>query len=273
MRHPLAVNLPADLVAFVRDLQTIRDQGYTLTVEPEKLEPAKVRAALLEGRPLLDWVAFPVPKDEFRSLFLEVAATIGKHRLQLGEAVEKLVRFADQNDLAVLALKAAKQDGAYFRSLAVDTGVTPELFLFVANQAIRPFLTTFSRKYVPGLKLELWRRSYCPVCGQPSSLAQLVGEEGIRELICVHCQTHWEFHRLACPHCANEEPELLGCLTADKYPGFQIHFCRVCKRYVKTVDTRKSLQPALDLDEFDTLILDVIAQQQGYQNEETALLN
>lgn len=272
MRHLPAIDVPGELVAFAKDLQRIRSHQQSLALEPQELAAANVRTAMLEGRSLLEWVAFSVHESQYRMALEKVMNTIAIHRPQMQEELKKISFYLDKIDLAVVAFKAATRDVVYFRSVAIDAGVNPDLLLFISNQAVRPFLTSYGRQYRPSLTLTLWRKPYCPLCGQPATLAQLVSDQTGRELICVYCQTNWEFHPLACPHCGNEDPEQLGCLTMDTYTGFQIHFCRICKGYIKTIDARQPLLDVMSLDEFDTLVLDIIAQQKGYVNERTGII-
>jgi len=57
---------------------------------------------------------------------------------------------------------------------------------------------------------------HCPACGELPQVAMLrsEGEGGKRWLLCSLCSTEWEFRRLLCPNCGEEDQDLLPVYTA-----------------------------------------------------------
>ncbi|MBC9783164.1 formate dehydrogenase accessory protein FdhE [Heliobacterium chlorum] len=263
----LMTGLPEDLVTFVRELRAVRDRYRHVSITPVDIPCASIRLAVVTGQPLLELVAFTIAENQFYDLLDEVLSTVRVQRPSLKEQIDRIKIHLKQVDLAVLAFKGAIDENVYFRSLAQDAAVSQELYHFLVNQAVRPFLIAFAREYASRLDLTHWRRPYCPICGRLSDLSRLSGDEEGRHLVCIHCQSMWEYERSACPHCGNKEPDNLDYLMTDEYPGWQIHICQRCQGYVKTVDSRQAFVNLAVLDEFDTLMLDIIAQKKGYLNE------
>jgi FdhE protein len=74
----------------------------------------------------------------------------------------------------------------------------------------------------------------CPFCLEKPLVAILrpEGDGGRRTLLCGRCFTEWEFRRLLCPSCGEEDREKLPVYTAPDFPHIRIEACEACRYYI-----------------------------------------
>lgn len=114
----------------------------------------------------------------------------------------------------------------------------------------------------------------CPVCGDAPQLGVLrpEGDGGKRSLVCATCATEWEFRRVLCPNCAEENHLKLPRFSAEDFPHVRVEACDTCKRYLKSVDlTLNGLAVPL-VDEIAAAPLDLWAAEHGYEKIELNLM-
>jgi FdhE protein len=106
----------------------------------------------------------------------------------------------------------------------------------------------------------------CPYCGEKPVAAVLrpEGEGGKRFLLCSLCATEWEFRRLLCPHCGEEDPLKLPVFTAEQFPHVRVEVCESCHTYMKAVDLTRNGLAVPEVDELAAVALDLWAREQGY---------
>ncbi len=121
------------------------------------------------------------------------------------------------------------------------------------------------------------RENQCPFCLGKPQVSFLKGtdstaDSGNRNLLCATCLSSWEFRRVVCAACGEEQPTQLGYFQSDEYPHVRIETCDSCKRYVKGVDlTRLGLAEPL-VDDVATAALDLWAIEKGYTKIELKLV-
>jgi FdhE protein len=106
----------------------------------------------------------------------------------------------------------------------------------------------------------------CPVCGEKPVAAVLrpEGDGGKRFLLCSRCFTEWEFRRLLCPHCGEEDKEKLPVYTAAEFPHVRVEACDMCRVYLKSIDLTKNGLAVPEVDELASIALDLWAAERGY---------
>jgi FdhE protein len=109
---------------------------------------------------------------------------------------------------------------------------------------------------------ELWHRKYCPTCGSPPAMGQLVGVDPGRQrfLSCGGCGTRWRYRRTQCPFCENDS-QRLSVVAVEGESGLRIDYCEACKGYLKTYDGQGN--ETLLLSDWSSLHLDLIAHDRG----------
>lgn len=110
---------------------------------------------------------------------------------------------------------------------------------------------------------ERWLFSYCPTCGSPPAMAQLVGIDPgrLRLLSCGCCGTRWRHRRIGCPFCSNGDDHRLSAIAIEGEKDLRIDYCVSCRGYLKTYIGGGS--EALLLADWTSLHLDLIAQDRG----------
>ncbi|HEY2015335.1 MAG TPA: formate dehydrogenase accessory protein FdhE [Bryobacteraceae bacterium] len=106
----------------------------------------------------------------------------------------------------------------------------------------------------------------CPFCEEHplASVLRPEGEGGKRSLICSLCFTEWDFRRLLCPKCGEENHQKLPVFTAGQFPHVRIEACDTCRTYIKSIDMTRNGLALPEVDELASLPLDLWAGQNGY---------
>lgn len=114
----------------------------------------------------------------------------------------------------------------------------------------------------------------CPFCERKPACGILrpEGDGAKRSLVCSFCSTEWDYRRLICPGCEQEDVEKLPIYTADEFPNIRIEACDVCKTFIKTVDLTKDGRPIPLVDEIGSVPLTLWAEEKGYHKLQSNLL-
>jgi FdhE protein len=109
-------------------------------------------------------------------------------------------------------------------------------------------------------------RNTCPFCGERPVVAVLrpEGEGGKRRLVCSLCFTEWEFRRLLCPNCGEEDHAKLPVYKADEFPHLRAEVCDSCRYYIKAVDLTLNGLAIPEVDELAAIPLDVWLSEKHY---------
>ncbi len=114
----------------------------------------------------------------------------------------------------------------------------------------------------------------CPFCKRKPALGVLrpLGDGGQRSLVCSFCLAEWEFRRIVCPGCGEENHAKLPVYTAEELKHVRVEACDSCRSYIKTVDMTKSGRGEPIVDEMASIPLDLWAQERGYTKLQSNLL-
>jgi len=114
----------------------------------------------------------------------------------------------------------------------------------------------------------------CPHCQRKPGLGILrpLGEGGQRSLLCSFCLAEWEFRRIVCPGCGEENHAKLPVYTAEQLKHVRVEACDSCRTYIKTVDMTTNGRAEPIVDEMAAIPLDLWAHQQGYAKLQPNLL-
>ena len=139
----------------------------------------------------------------------------------------------------------------------------PGLLRYLGWTVLSRYLQYVTRAFGNWRNEERWLRSYCPTCGSPPAMAQLVGVDQGRQrfLSCGCCGTRWHYKRTGCPFCENGDNHRLAVMTVEGEGGLRIDYCESCKGYLKTYDGEGS--EAVFLADWTSIHLDVIAYDRG----------
>jgi len=129
----------------------------------------------------------------------------------------------------------------------------------ILSRQIRPLV----RAFAGWREEERWLRPYCPTCGSPPAMAQLIGNDPGRQrfLACGCCKTRWQYRRTQCPFCENPDDQRLSVLAIEGEEQLRIDYCESCRGYLKTYNGEGS-ESAL-LADWTSVHLDVVASDRG----------
>ena len=142
-------------------------------------------------------------------------------------------------------------------------------FARACQQPVAEYLALESKVQFAGYTGQL-----CPVCGDHPQLSVLrpEGDGGKRSLVCAACATEWEFRRVLCPNCAEEDHEKLPRYSAEDFPHVRVEACDTCKRYLKSIDLTVNGLAVPLVDEIAAAPLDLWAAERGYEKIELNLM-
>ena len=114
----------------------------------------------------------------------------------------------------------------------------------------------------------------CPLChGSPQvGVLRPLGEGAKRSLICSLCATEWDYRRLVCPACGEENVEKLPVYTAEDLDHVRVEACDTCHSYIKTIDLTKNGRAVPVVDELAAIPLSLWAAEKGYTKVSLNLL-
>jgi FdhE protein len=116
--------------------------------------------------------------------------------------------------------------------------------------------------------------SACPFCNARPVAGVLRGEGdgGKRWLLCSLCSTEWQYRRVLCPGCGEENKDKLPIYTAAEFPAARVDACDTCQTYLKSIDLTKDGHAIPMVDEIATVALNIWAEEHDYIKLETNLL-
>ena len=263
-------------------LLLIRDAD--LRVATASLTPEDARAKMELGLPLLHDLDLELDVEAVHELMLKLARAIETmiktnqpHKFRLpwlqapGETASagRHIRIVlEENKLDVGALLphiAAGESGLVF-SAAQNLDVDPGLLMTLSQNALKPALRAWCRQLTPLDRGIPWHKGTCCVCGATATLGELQENDQVKHLRCGSCGADWQFRRLQCMYCGNEDHKTQRYLHAESHrERMHVEVCDACKGYLKVIaaftPTPPEMLPAEDLA---TLHLDYIAQEHGY---------
>ena len=139
---------------------------------------------------------------------------------------------------------------------------TPEQFLAFAF--LQPYAELVRSR--AALALEGSTHFLCPFCNRKPAIAVLrpQGDGARRSLVCGFCLCEWEFRRIVCAGCGQEDQAKLPVYSAEQFPHMRVECCEACQVYVKSVDLAKNGLADPLVDELAAVPLDLWAREHGY---------
>jgi FdhE protein len=142
---------------------------------------------------------------------------------------------------------------------------------FFARVLLQPYAEYLASRGDPSVRTA---GASCPFCSARPVTGVLRGEGdgGKRSLICSLCATEWQYRRIVCPNCGEEDKEKLPIYKASQMDHVRVEACDTCGAYIKSVDLTRNGHAVPVVDELATVALDIWAEDQGYMKLEPNLL-
>jgi len=150
------------------------------------------------------------------------------------------------------------EDAHWLQEKGRTLGVDPSLLLAVMELPMRPFFEELSRRF-EDVYIEDWWEPHCPICGRKPPVGRMRSKK--LYLVCSYCGDRYTVDLFQCISCGNKDPTKLGFISPEGHPELELHYCEVCKSYVKVINEDKSKRsiPA-GLEDLMTRGLDELAQ-------------
>lgn len=131
----------------------------------------------------------------------------------------------------------------------------------VINSTVCGFLRLLREKNMHLIR-EPWLEGDCPFCGSYAKIG--FDAEDKRTLACLSCGHTWRFPRLKCSACSSTDHVALGYFDVEGIEGVRVYFCKVCRHYLKVIDTRVRTVHDPETEDALTLEMDELAVKEGF---------
>lgn len=144
-----------------------------------------------------------------------------------------------------------------------DTEASSPAQACLASLLLQPYAQHVTRNMKISSENDTMR---CPACGNPPQLSlwREFNNGAKRSLVCSLCSTEWEFLRVLCPYCKEQNKDKLPLFTADEFQQARIEACDTCASYIKCIDLTRDGYAVPQVDDLATLAFDLWAHEQGY---------
>ena len=223
-----------------------------------------------EGFPLVEKRDLKLDLRSATDLFKRLCEHLRGNK-RVSKDIDRINQALESNelDLEEVFEKAVSEDREYMVRTSERLGLQSDTLFFLAENALQPVFEAYADKLKIYVNQEKWWRGYCPICGSKPVMAELIGTERKKFLICSCCGYEWRFMRTKCPFCENaDQAKLKYFFTEDEGRACRVETCQKCKKYIKTVDTAQLDEGLIpSVEDIGTLYLDVLAKKEGYTRE------
>ncbi len=243
-------------------------------IQPVQISEEMLAIKAREKFPLIEIKEFAFDETEADRLFVRICQLARGANPQMAATAETLLKTVNTK-LKSKALFRALLDGneALFENIADEFQIDKQVLGFITYNSLRPSLTLAAGQLSLYLKKDApWQKGYCPICGSAPILS-IFATAGSRSLICSFCWHEWPTQRVFCPFCENRDGKTLQYFFNDEEKELRVDVCEKCKKYIKTIDTRKTERMIYPpLEQIASLHLDYKAAEMGYASGVRLLL-
>jgi FdhE protein len=237
-----------------------------LQIEPLQLSEALQTARAREQLPLIEIGEFIFDNKESAALFLTLSHLAVEANPDLSAAAKVIIAAVGKtikpDELFEGLLKGNE---ALFENIVDELEIEKPVLGFLTYNSLKPSIGACAEQLAVYLNPnEPWLQGYCPVCGSAPILS-LLEDEGQRKLVCSFCWHLWSARRVHCPYCDSSQNKDLHYFYSEEEKDTRVDVCDNCKKYIKTLDTRKVerlIYPPLE--QISTIHLDIKAQEMGF---------
>lgn len=182
-----------------------------------------------------------------------------------------LVKLVERHGPSDLAVSAPSDIEKLLLDCWAGERLESEPAKFYARTLLQPFAEALASRGSPDTQSTATR---CPFCSALPVAGVLRGEgDGAkRSLLCSLCATEWQYRRVVCPNCGEENKDRLPVYLAEGIDYVRVDACDVCRTYIKSVDLTKNGHAVPVVDELATVTLTLWAEENGYAPIETNIL-
>lgn len=178
--------------------------------------------------------------------------------------------------LSVEVSRDLQSRGARFWSEMLQAAWTTSREADARGVLVRAFLQPYAELVRSHAARSEYRHTYaiCSFCSRKPALGVMrqLGDGGARSLICSFCLAEWEFRRIVCPGCGEEDEKKLPVFTASEFDYIRVECCDSCKTYIKTIDLTKNGRAEPVVDELASAPLDLWARERSFAKLQSNVL-
>ncbi len=243
------------------------DTGKEIKIKTVKIPEEILSLKIKESFPLAEPSEFQIDSKSATKLFIEICGIIAEQNQKVSGPVKKIAAAVDEKNLDAQEMFSAflGNQADIIKKISADFGLDENIINFIIYNSLKPSLSAFAGQVSSNLdKKKKWGKGYCPMCGSPAILS-VFENDGKRFLHCSFCWHKWASERIYCPYCENTDHETLHYYDFENEEEHRADVCDKCKKYIKTVDTRKLdrlMYPPLE--HVATAHIDIKIQEMGY---------
>ena len=238
-------------------------------IDPIQISDEMLSIKANEEFPLINLSEFTIDAKASKMLLITICSITKESSGDMASSARAILKAveAEEFDLDPLFLGLLEEDDSIFEKTAKKHAIKKGDLAFIVYSSIKPSLSLCAEQLSAYLdKGKPWGKGYCPICGSPPGLSMFQGE-GERFLFCSFCWHKWSSKRLYCPFCDNTDSKSLNYLYTEEEKEYRVDLCDKCKKYIKTIDTRKTERIIyLPLEQVTTLHLDIKAKEMKYES-------
>lgn len=144
---------------------------------------------------------------------------------------------------------------------------------YLSRAMLRPYFEVLRAHQVAPTRPRA--RGGCPFCrGSPAIACRRGATESdgaARHLVCAHCGLEWRIDRIRCPNCSESDPAKLPLFQDETRPTVRLETCESCRCYVKSIDVSDEPRSVPEVDDLQSLSLDLWAREAGRTRLEPGL--
>ncbi len=204
-----------DLLDILADILILRENYRKNMTNPifsveEKLIDGKMKG----GLPLIDLAGqkydLTRPKEYFYSLISIAEKRIPSEAQKFLDVI-KNKNFNWENIIRESFSPSEEETSTRDLAAADENDDQFDLIDLFFEESLRPELEVIAEKYGAAVEKSGWMEGYCPICGKEPKIGEIrAGEDGKRYLFCHQCGFKWNFRRIKCPFCGNDEQQSLA---------------------------------------------------------------
>jgi len=244
------------------------DAKSNINLKPIQIPAEDLAIKTREKLPLVNMTDFVIDDEAGHILFKNICKLLQSATEEMATCADALLTAVGDSIQPVdlfSSLLAADDD--FFNKTAKNLAIDKKTLAFITYSSIKPSIALCAEQLSTYLKDDLQAENgYCPICGNLPGLSTL-HDEGKRFLHCSFCWHEWVSKRVYCPFCDNTDSKSLHYFFSEEEKDYRIYVCDNCKKYLKTVDSRKAdrlLYPPLE--QVSSLHLDFKAQEMGFES-------
>ena len=228
----------------------------------------------IQDLPIIKAENFTIPENKkliFNNSLEELIKILEKN--QAGIKIQNLLTtYSDNLEILINSVKLIMSHNLdQLKFIADELKIGTDEYIFILVNWIKPYFISLKDTYkdqLNNIDYSDWHEQTCPFCGYYPDISKIVeSNDNQRILHCGLCENQWQYKRLSCTICDNEEHGTLGYYQYQDNEIYRIDYCKECSGYIKTIMIPKQFSDErfnLTVENIISNFLDATAIEMGY---------